>query len=276
MFASQVGSRLGAEFIAGVNVAAEEHDINLVHFIGGKLTPIVTDDQNKLSFGLYDLAKPGLLDGLLLTADVAHGVSPEHLKTFSDFTAPSQSSHSQYRWMALRCSSPTMSRGCVAVRHLIEEHGYKRIALIRGIRGQIDAEQRSQAYQDELKAHNLHVDQNLVVHGDYTPGGTAAIRTLLDERRLRPRWSPRTTAWLGALEALQQRGLRARRCGCDRFRRSREAQATGVPLTTVRQSFYTAGNALEILLKRLGGFHRSTRHGDTHPAAHSLVMRLFA
>ena len=32
-----------------------------------------------------------------------------------------------------------------AVRHLIEEHGYKRIAFIRGIRGQIDAEQRFQA-----------------------------------------------------------------------------------------------------------------------------------
>ena len=209
MFASQVGRAWGAEFIAGVNAAAEEHDINLVHFIGGKLTPIVTDDQNKLSFGLYDLAKPGLLDGLLLTADVAHGVSPEHLKTFSDFTAPSQSSHSQYRWMALRCSSPTMSRGCACRgRHLIEEHGYKRIAFIRGIRGQIDAEQRSQAYQDELKAHNLHVDQNLVVHGDYTPeSGTAAIRTLLDERRLRFRAvvAANDSMAFGALEALQQR-----------------------------------------------------------------------
>ena len=122
-------------------MAAEEHDINLVHFIGGKLTPIVTDDQNKLSFGLYDLAKPGLLDGCC-SLRMWPWREPEHLKTFSDFTAPSQSSHSQYRWMALRCSSPTMSRGCAAVRHLIEEHGYKRIALIRGIRGQIDAEQR--------------------------------------------------------------------------------------------------------------------------------------
>ena len=85
VFASQVGRTWGTEFIAGVNAAAEEQDVNLVYFIGGKLTPIVTDDQNQLSFGLYDLAKPGQLDGLILTGDVAYGTSPEDLKTFSDF-----------------------------------------------------------------------------------------------------------------------------------------------------------------------------------------------
>src|SRR5688500_3512860 len=85
VFASQVGRAWGTEFLAGVNAAAEEDGVNLVHFVGGKLTPIVTDEQNKLSFGLYDLAKPGQLDGLLLTADVAHGVSFAHLKTFSEY-----------------------------------------------------------------------------------------------------------------------------------------------------------------------------------------------
>ena len=85
VFASQVGRTWGTEFIAGVHAAAEEYDVNLVHFIGGKLTPIVTDDKNQLSFGLYDLAKPGQLDGLILTGDVAYGVSPQDLKIFTDF-----------------------------------------------------------------------------------------------------------------------------------------------------------------------------------------------
>src|SRR5215212_2569853 len=84
VFASQVGRTWGAEFIAGVNAAAEEHDVNLVHFIGGKLTPIITDDKNQLSFGIYDLAKPGKLQGLILTGDVAYGVSPEDLKIVSE------------------------------------------------------------------------------------------------------------------------------------------------------------------------------------------------
>ena len=72
------------------------------------------------------------------------------------------------------------------VRHLIEEHGYKRIAFICGIHGQVDAEQRFQAYKDELAAHDLRYDEDLVVDGDYTAeSGREAIQTLLDERKLR-------------------------------------------------------------------------------------------
>ena len=75
-------------------------------------------------------------------------------------------------------------------------------------------------------------------------------------RRLRfRRWSRERQHGSALWRLQQQRGLRARRCGCDRFRRSREAQATGVPLTTVRQSFFVRqANALEILLKRLERF----------------------
>ena len=40
VFASQVGREWGAEFIVGVTRAAEENNVNLVHFIGGKIAPI--------------------------------------------------------------------------------------------------------------------------------------------------------------------------------------------------------------------------------------------
>src|SRR5690349_21169547 len=156
VFASQVGRTWGTEFIAGVNAAAEEHDVNLVHFIGSKLTPIVTDDQNQLSFGLYDLAKPGQLSGLILTGDVAYGVTPQDLKTFSEYYGAIPIVTQSVALEGASMFIPNNVEGMrAAVRHLIEEHGYKRIAFLRGINGQIDAEQRYQAYQDELKAHNL-------------------------------------------------------------------------------------------------------------------------
>ena len=259
VFASQVGRAWGTEFLAGVSAAAEEHNVNLVHFIGGKLTPMITDDQNKLSFGLYDLAKPGQLDGLLLAADVAHGVSQEQLKTFSDFYGSlpivTQSVEMDGASMFIANNEEGMR---AAVQHLIEEHGYKRIAFIRGITGQIDAEQRFQAYQDELKAHDLRFDDDLVVEGDYTPeSGRAAVRILLEQRRLRVQAivAANDSMAFGALEALQQRGVRVPDdVAVTGFDDLREAQATGVPLTTVRQSFYTAGkHALEALLKRING-----------------------
>src|SRR5512139_4125453 len=82
VFASQVGRAWGTQFLAGITDAAEQANVNLVHFIGGKLTPISDSDQTQISFSLYDLAKPGQLDGLLLTADVAYGVTDDDLKKF--------------------------------------------------------------------------------------------------------------------------------------------------------------------------------------------------
>jgi signal transduction histidine kinase/DNA-binding LacI/PurR family transcriptional regulator len=257
VFASQVGRAWGTEFLAGVSAAAEEHDVNLVHFIGGKLTPLITDDKDKLSFGLYDLAKPGQLDGLLLTADVAYGASSQDLKTFSEIYGAIPIVTQSVEIDGASMFIPNNKEGMrSAVRHLIQEHGYKRIAFIRGILGQVDAEQRFQGYQDELKAHNLRVDENLVVEGDYTPdSGRAAVRVLLDERQLRFQAlvAANDSMAFGALEALQQRGVRVPDdVAVTGFDDLREAQVTGVPLTTVRQSFYTAGKrTMEALLKRI-------------------------
>ena len=259
VFASQVGRAWGTEFLAGVHAAAEEQDVNLVHFIGGKLVPIVTDDQNKLSFGLYDLAKPGQLDGLLLTADVAYGATSQDLKTFSDFYGSLPIVTQSVELDGASMFIPNNAEGMrAAVRHLIQGHGYKRIAFLRGIHGQIDAEQRFQAYQDELSAHNLRFDGDLVVQGDYTSeSGRAAIRVLLEERGLRFQAlvAANDSMAFGALEALQQRGVRVPDdVAVTGFDDLREAQATGVPLTTVRQSFYTAGKrTMEALLKRIQG-----------------------
>ncbi len=259
VFASQVGRSWGAEFIAGINDAAEEHNVNLVHFIGGKLMPIPTSDKSKSSYGLYDLAKPEQLDGLLLTADVAYGTNPADLKTFFDFYGNTPIVTQSVEIDRASMFIPNNAEGMrSAVRHLIEEHGYKRIAFIRGIHGQIDAEQRFQAYQDELKGHNLRFDEDLVVDGDYTrESGRAAIRTLLDERKLRFQAvvAANDSMAFGALEILQQRGVHVPEdVAVTGFDDLREAQATGVPLTTVRQSFYTAGkHAMETLLKRING-----------------------
>lgn len=257
VFASQVGRAWGADFIAGVNDAAEEHGVNLVHFIGGKLTLI--PNQTKASYGFYDLAKPDQFDGVLLTADVAYRTNPEELKAFSEVYKGIPIVTQSVEMEGASIFVPDNAEGMRAmVRHLIEDHGYKRIAFIRGIEGQLDARQRFQAYKDELKAHNLRFDENLVVDGDYTnESGRAAIRILLDERRLRFQAvvAANDTMAFGALDALQQRSVRVPDdVAVTGFDDLREAQATGVPLTTVRQSFYTSGRqALDTLLKRIKG-----------------------
>jgi DNA-binding LacI/PurR family transcriptional regulator/signal transduction histidine kinase len=259
VYASQVGRAWGAEFIAGIAAAAEAQNVNLVHFIGGKLTAQISPDKPEPSFGLYDLAKPDQFDGLILTSDVAYGTTPAELKIFSDVYGKlpivTQSVELQRATMFVPDNAEGMR---AAVRHLIEEHGYKRIAFICGIKGQVDAEQRFQAYKDELKAHDLRYDEDLVVDGDYSSdSGREAVRILSEERRLRFQAvvAANDRMAFGVLEALQQRGMRVPEdVAVTGFDDLREAQATGVPLTTVRQSFYTAGkSAFEALLKKING-----------------------
>ncbi|HMD81269.1 MAG TPA: substrate-binding domain-containing protein, partial [Anaerolineales bacterium] len=259
VFASQVGRAWGAEFMAGITKTAELNNVNLVYFIGGKLTSLTAPGEDKPSFGLYDLAKPDQFDGLLLTTDVAYDTSATDLeaftKTYGALPMVTQSVDIQGASMFVPDNTEGMRS---AVRHLIEVHGYKRIAFVCGVNGHLDAEQRFQAYQDELKAHDLRFDENFVVHGDYTPeSGRAAVFTLLNERKLRFQAvvAANDRMAFGALEALQERGVRVPDdVAVTGFDDLREAQATGVPLTTVRQSFYTAGkHALEALLKRISG-----------------------
>ena len=258
VFASQVGRAWGTQFLAGVSDAAKELNVNIVHFIGGKLAPI-PGDESKTSFGLYDLTKHDQFDGLLLTPDVAYGVSEADLKAFRalHLNTPivTQSVPMEGATMFVPSNVDGMS---TLIRHLIEDHGYKRIAFIRGLEGQIDSEQRFQAYKDELKAHNLRFDENLVVAGDFSQeSGSEAVHILLDERKLRFQAVVATNDRMafGALEALQQRGVRVPDdVAVTGFDDLREAQSIGVPLTTVRQSFYTTGrNALQALLKQING-----------------------
>ncbi len=259
VFASQVGRAWGAEFISGITAAAEAHNVNLVHFIGGRLTPQISVEKPTPSFGLYDLAKPDQFDGLILTSDIAYGISAAELKVFSDLYGAMPIVTQSVELNGATMFVPDNAEGMRAVvRHLIEEHGYKRIAFICGIPGQVDAEQRFQAYKDELQAHDLRYDEDLVVDGDHTAeGGRDAIATLLDERKLRFQAvvAANDRMAFGALEALQQRGVRVPDdVAVTGFDDLREAQATGVPLTTVRQSFFTAGkHALETLIKKIDG-----------------------
>lgn len=259
VFAAKVGRAWGAQFLAGITDAAEANNVNLVHFIGGKLALLTSPDNQTPSFGLYDLAKPDQFDGLILASDVANGTKADELKAFvkmfGNLPIITQSVDVQGASMFIPKNEDGMR---ALVSHLIEEHGYKRIAFIRGTEGQVDAEQRYQAYKDELQAHGLRFDGDLVVDGDYTPeSGRAAIHTLLGERKLRFQAvvAANDRMAFGALEALQQRNVRVPDdVAVTGFDDLREAQATGVPLTTIRQSFYTTGKqALETLVKRIDG-----------------------
>jgi len=256
---AQLSRLWGADFMAGVLESAKAYDMNVIYFVGGRPVAIAAPEVGRYSYGLYDLIKPGQFDGVLLTADMGHGPSPEDIKNFCRMFAPTPVASFAVPAEGVSSFTADNTGGMRSViRHLIEVHGYKRIAYFRGTPGQMEADQRFDAYKEELKAHKIPFDENLVVIGDHTPeSGHIAVRTLLDERGIRVQAiaSSNDRMAFGVMEALQQRGILVPdSIALTGFDDMKESQSLGVPLTTVHQSFADAGRqSFEALVKRMNG-----------------------
>lgn len=245
--------------MAGITDQANANNVNLLCFVGGKPASILTDDHPSPSYGFYDLVKPAQLDGLIFAADIGHGLKYQEISAFCKVFAPiPMVAHAIDAEGVPNLRSDSLNGMREVIRHLIEQHNCRRIAFIRGVAGQIEAEERFQAYHEELQAHMIRYDEKLVVQGDFTPeSGRAAIRTLMDERGMRFQAiaAANDRMAFGALEALQMRGIQVPdQVALTGFDDVDEAQSLGVPLTTVHQSFYEQGQQVfEMLMQRMRG-----------------------
>ncbi len=271
VLSAQLNRAWGNEFMAGVLDSARTGDVNVVSFVGGK--PVALD--NGRSYGLYDLIKSGKFDGVLLSADLAHGLSKKELEDFIGYLSPTPIASFAVPGKGIPSVMADNEGGMRSiVRHLIETHRYERIAFVRGPAGQVEAEARYNAFLDELKDRKLRFDKHLVLEGDYSAeSGRAAVRTLLDERGMSVRAivAANDRMAFGVLEALQDRGIHVPdQIAVTGFDDVSESQSMGVPLTTVRQSFYDAGAlAFDSLVKRINGVEA----GEIQSLPSDLVVR---
>jgi DNA-binding LacI/PurR family transcriptional regulator len=170
---------------------------------------------------LYDLVNPEALDGLISWASSVGGcLSDEEIARF----------HTRYDPLPivsitfpLKGKPTVMADNYQGMRevlvHLIEVHGYRHLAFIRGPEHHAYAQERYQAYLDVLKDYDIPFDPALVTPpSDYVRSkGTEAVYLLLDERRLRLQRDMEAIVAasdlfaLGALTALQARGIRVPR-----------------------------------------------------------------
>jgi signal transduction histidine kinase/AraC-like DNA-binding protein len=212
---------------------------------------------------IYDLAGEECLDGIITWASSLGGViGPAEINSF----------HSRYQSLPIVSlaqfmeGTPTVSvdsyHGMRALlEHLIKDHGYQRLAFIRGPEGHYYAQERYRAYLDTLQAHNLHLNPELVTRPLRWEAGAEAVKILLDERGLRPgvdfqavvAVSDMLALW--ALKTLQERGFQVPRdVAVTGFNNSIEERLATPPLTTVDLPFYDQGaKAVEILLAQWKG-----------------------
>lgn len=66
------------------------------------------------------------------------------------------------------------------VRHLVEDHGYKKIGFVGGPKRNYDSNRRMKAYKDVLTEHGIEVNEDMIVYGNYTEHVDAEVEYLLD------------------------------------------------------------------------------------------------
>ncbi len=237
----------------GVTDYAQEHDINLVFYVGkSPKSPFDYDYQYNI---MYDLVNPEIIDGIvLISGSLGNFLYPDELHEFAE-------RYEGIPKVSIAVEMPGIPSVLVdnrhgvkeILRHLIEVHNYKKIAFVRGPKTHQEAEIRYNAYCEILAEYNMPLDSNIVVLGELLPqAGADAVRILLEERNadFDAIMGANDGIALGIIRELQRRGARIPQdfavVGFDDIN---ESSYVTPPLTTVVQPLYEqAKTAMKLLI----------------------------
>ncbi|ARQ69865.1 substrate-binding domain-containing protein [Streptomyces marincola] len=259
---------VGATLWSGVLEAAERADVNVVCFPGNALRP-GGDPRN----AVYDLVGSGCLDGAICWSSTLglpdagdeaagpDGPAARLARRLAGLGHVVSLNRAIGGHETLRLDSHAGMRE--AVGHLVDHHGRRRLACLRGPLANPVSRDRFRAYADALARHRVPRDPALVSASlDYAAGaGATAMGVLVDVRGLRPGHDfDAVVACSDVLAADAVRFLAARgiRVPDDvavvGFNDSLEARVSDPPLTSVALPFDELGTlAVDTLVARLRG-----------------------
>ncbi len=147
------------------------------------------------------------------------------------------------------------------IEHLVESHGYRRLAFIRGPLTNPDSLDRERVFRSTLAGLGIEASNELILTGNFLESsGAAAVRTLFGERHVEVTDLDGIVAAndqmaTGAMQELRARGLRVPEdlvvVGFDDDDHARSAHP---PLTTVAQPIERIGDtAVGLLIDKIAG-----------------------
>lgn len=239
--------------LTGVEDAARRLGVDLVVVAGGVLRSPHRSGAHR-NF-VFDLVGQHNVAGLIILAGtIGNHVGMDELGRYCERYQPLPMCSVGIALPGMPCVLVDNQRGMRnLIVHLLQVHGYRRLAFIRGPSANSEAEGRYRVYRDVLGEYGIPLEPQLVVEGDFQfAAGGAAIRTLLEERRVQfdAIIAADDTMALGAMEALQASGIRVPYdvavVGFDDIEAARFASS---PLTTVRQPLHEKGGyAMQLVL----------------------------
>jgi DNA-binding LacI/PurR family transcriptional regulator/anti-anti-sigma regulatory factor len=239
--------------LQGIVEACREREANLICFPGSIIHPDEYEAERNI---VYDLASSAKLDGLIVsTSAITGSISDEEgLKDFYRrfHPRPIVGLERPLAGVPTILKTEYESMGEL-LAHLIEVHGYRRIAYINRV-GAGPHQERYRAYMDALAKYDIPYDPTLVF---------SSRKNLpdFDEHKVRPGVDFEALATsddffaLPALKALQAQEIRVpEQVAIVGFDDVAESWAITPPLTTVRPPFHEMGyQAVEMLLALLAG-----------------------
>jgi len=187
VLAASIDDTSQCEIIDGIAEFAKENDIHLTIYVG---TYQSIEHQNIL---LYEacfaaMRNSSSLDGLiLLSGFIVHHFSPEKIsEQLSSFPK-------KIPTISISISIPgvptvvadNVNGFAFAVEHLIKVHDKSKIAVVSGLEGHAETNERLEGYKMALALNDIEFDENYVLPGNYSfEGGRRAVCELVDERGL--------------------------------------------------------------------------------------------
>ena len=270
--ATAIGDGTARMLWSGIYELCQANNINLISFTGSELdSPGGFSRQSNL---IYDMVDRGRLDGLVIWASsLAAYVDPDVIQRFCERYRPLPLVGIGLALEGVPSIILDSYQGMRdALLHLVEDHGRRRVAFLRGPQRHREAQLRFQAYLHIVKEFGLENDPLLVAppnNWERSWGG-AAVRLLMEERGMKFDAIACVNDGLavGAIEYLQAHGVKIPdEVAIIGFDNIPEGRVITPPLTTVPIRMKERGRqAVRILLAQA--------RGETVPALVTLPTKV--
>jgi PAS domain S-box-containing protein len=239
--------------LTGLHDYLAEKDLNFLCFITGRLDSDLESEKCRNIF--FDFISGYNVDGLVITPLSIGNIAGkkrmwEILKNYTYM--PMVTLGESYEGIpSIIIDNEKGMR--LLLNHLINDHGYKHFAFIKGQKGNKDADVRFNAFKRVLNEYKIPLDPDLMIEGDFRiDSGKLAIKKLIDEKH--PAFdvivSANDVMALGVIEILRARHMNfignIPITGFDDIEISKYCQ-----LTTVKQPFYEQGRAAGEKIEKL-------------------------
>jgi DNA-binding LacI/PurR family transcriptional regulator len=244
------------QIVLGIDAEAKSLDLDVTCFVGGQLD--APDPSQAPLNAAYALCAADRIQALIVLSGTLSNYSG--METLSAFCK---------RFMHLPvCSIGGNLLGAVevavdnragvrqALTHLAQTCGRRRIAFVKGPRGNDEAQERFQVYGEAVADLRLANETDLVVEGDFLePSGAHAVKVLLDDRRLGfdALMCASDLMAIGAMRALAERKVAVpQKVAVVGFDDIQSARFAAPSLATVRQPLFEQGRrALREVVARI-------------------------